>query len=129
MINTPHFSQRAAWAGGQPISHLMHLALARPELISLAAGFVDQDSLPVEPTRQAISEVLAEPELARAALQYGTTPGYLPLREQLLERLLVADRQTFAEAGLGTDRIVVTPGSNQLLHLVCEALLDPGDIV
>jgi hypothetical protein len=33
-------------AGTPAISDLMRLALARPELISLAAGFVDQQSLP-----------------------------------------------------------------------------------
>ncbi len=31
-----------------PISTLMQMALATPGLISLAAGFVDQQSLPVE---------------------------------------------------------------------------------
>ena len=30
---------------------------------------------------------------------------------------------------LSTDQLVVTAGSNQLLHLVSESLLDPGDIV
>lgn len=122
-------SQRAGWAGGQPISYLMHLALTHPELISLAAGFVDRETLPVDAMRQATAAVLAEPDIAKAALQYGTTPGYLPLREQLLSRLLEADGQTDAETGLTPDRIVVTAGSNQLLHLVNEALLDPGDIV
>ena len=45
-------SRRAHWSAGQPISYLMHMALARPSLISLAAGFVDQHSLPVEATLQ-----------------------------------------------------------------------------
>lgn len=129
MTAPTRFSQRASWAGGQPIGHLMHLALTHPELISLAAGFVDQESLPVEPTRQAIAAVLAEQNVGRAGLQYGTTAGYLPLREQLLEMMLAADEQSPAETKLSPDRIVVTAGSNQLLHLICEALLDPGDIV
>ena len=70
-------SQRARWAGGQPISFLMHKALAHPELISLAAGFVDQQSLPIEATQEAVAVLLANPHRARTALQYGTTPGYL----------------------------------------------------
>jgi hypothetical protein len=42
-------SQRAQWAGGQGlVSLLMAKALAHPHLISLAAGFVDQQSLPVD---------------------------------------------------------------------------------
>ena len=126
---SPRLSQRAKWAGGQPISELMAQALAHPELISLAAGFVDQATLPVEPTQAAMEALFSEPRAARAALQYGTTPGYRPLREAILARMVEADRALPNEAGLSTDQLVVTAGSNQLLHLVGETLLDPGDIV
>lgn len=51
------------------------MALAQPELISLAAGFVDQASLPVAETRQALEAVFADLDSARAALQYGTFGG------------------------------------------------------
>ncbi|NIP87234.1 MAG: hypothetical protein GTO03_17400, partial [Planctomycetales bacterium] len=44
---------------GQPIRYLMREALNRPELISLAAGFVDQQTLPVEATQAAVEHVLA----------------------------------------------------------------------
>src|ERR1051325_9054917 len=91
MSTAPRLSQRAGWAGDQPISRLMHLALAHPKLISLAAGFVDQETLPVEPAREAMAAVLADVGRARAALQYGTTAGYPPLREAVLARLLAAD--------------------------------------
>lgn len=123
------FSLRAGRAGGQPISHLMHQALAHPHLISLAAGFVDQQSLPVEETRQALATLLAEPLEARSALQYGTTPGFAPLRERVLADLLAADGQTAAETGLAADRVVLSAGSNELLHLITDTLCDPGDIV
>ena len=42
------------------ISALMKAALADPTLISLAAGFVDQGSLPVDATAGAIADVLAD---------------------------------------------------------------------
>jgi len=122
-------SRRAQWAGGQPISFLMHKALAHPELISLAAGFVDQQTLPVAATAEAVAEILGDEEAGRVALQYGTTAGYGPLRELLLQRFLAADGVTAAETGLTVDRLLVTAGSNQLLHLVADTLLDPGDIV
>ena len=122
-------SQRAGWAGGQPISRLMHLALAHPNLISLAAGFVDQETLPVEPAREAMAAVLADASRARAALQYGTTAGYPPLREAVLARLAAADGNPPSEANLSIEQVVVTAGSNQLLHLINEALFDPGDVV
>jgi 2-aminoadipate transaminase len=127
-MSSPAFrlSQRAQWAEGQPISELMSRALAEPDLISLAAGFVDQQTLPVEPTRAAMESLMAREEAARAALQYGTTPGYPALREALLARFLSSDACCHE---LSTDQLVVTAGSNQLLHLVSETILDPGDIV
>ena len=123
------FSERASRAGGQPTTELMSRALAQPHLISLAAGFVDQHSLPVEETRQALTALLDEPLEARSALQYGTTPGFAPLRERLLADLLAADGQTAAETGLSADRVILTAGSNELLHLVTDTLCDPGDLV
>lgn len=124
-----HVSQRAQRAGGQPISFMMQKSLAHPELISFAAGLVDQDTLPVELTRQVFEKILSDPRRGRAALQYGTTAGYLPLRESLLERLCQADGCTEAELSLSVDQVVVSAGSNELLHLLVDTLCDPGDIV
>ncbi len=112
----------------QPISELMRCALAQPELISLAAGFVDQASLPVVETQQALAAVLGDLERGRAALQYGTNAGYLPLREAVLARLLSADGESRGYRP-AVDQVLLTAGSNQLLHLVGEVLFDPGDIV
>ena len=51
-------SRRARWAGGEPIANvLMAKTLAQPELVSLAAGFVDYQTLPVEPTRRALDAI------------------------------------------------------------------------
>ncbi len=123
-------SRRARQAGSQPIaSILMAKTLAHPEIVSLAAGFVDQESLPVEPTRQALDSIWSVPQQARAALQYGSTIGHPPLREAILDRMLLADGKSAAELGVSVDQVVVTAGSNQLLYLVGDILLDPGDVV
>jgi 2-aminoadipate transaminase len=122
-------SRRAAGAGGQPISDLMSRALAHPELISLAAGFVDQATLPAETTSRALAELLADPAAARAALQYGTTSGYPKLRGALLSRYLAGENLTASQGHLSVEQVILTAGSNQLLYLVAEVLLDPGDIV
>ncbi len=107
----------------------MAKTLAHPDLISLAAGFVDKTGLPVDTTLAAVTALLSDSDRARAALQYGTTTGYAPLRQAILDRLLTADGQTAEQAGLSLDQVVITSGSNQLLHHVGEVLLDPGDIV
>ncbi len=129
MPKQSRLSQRALRAAGQPISYLMHIALARPELISLAAGFVDQTTLPIEAVRQAVDHVLSDPARGRAALQYGTTQGDLQLREMVLDRLATDDGVDFAARGMTVDRVITTAGSNELLFLVSETILDPGDIV
>lgn len=111
------------------ISTLMQEALADPALISLAAGFVDQDSLPNEATAAAVAAVLADPIEGKRALQYGTTAGDIALRAGLLR--LLEENEGVAPGAFERllPRVVVTQGSQQLLYLVAEALLDPGDIV
>lgn len=112
-----------------PISTLMQAALANPALISLAAGFVDQATLPAGIAARAAVEVLRDPIEGRRALQYGTTLGDPGLRRRLIERL---EREEGAPPGAFAEvlpRTVVTTGSQQLLYLLAEVLLDPDDIV
>jgi 2-aminoadipate transaminase len=119
-------SCRARWSGGQPIRQLMACALENPDLISLAVGLVDPETLPTAVARDALAALFQDSRTARAALQYGTTPGHPPLREWLVQRTAEAD---LSGPPLAPDQVVITAGSNQLLHLVSESLLDPGDIV
>jgi 2-aminoadipate transaminase len=122
-------SAKARRTGDQPISYFMQQAIENPRLISLAAGLVDEESLPAEAVRAALDGLLADPADARAALQYGTTTGLAALRQRVLDRLLAADGVTAAELSLSAADVVLTTGSQQLLYLVGELLLDPGDIV
>ena len=122
-------STKALRTREQPINYLLTIALERADLISLAAGFVDNESLPVRDAREAFDEILADPAAGRAALQYGTTAGYPPLRELLLERFARREHLTADALGLTPDHVVVTSGSQQLLYLVSSVLLDPEDIV
>ncbi|HEV3023495.1 MAG TPA: PLP-dependent aminotransferase family protein [Pirellulales bacterium] len=125
----PQLSRRAAQARGQPISYLMEQALACPNLISLAAGFVDQESLPVEATRQAFEALWSNPAQARSALQYGTTPGDPLLRERLLAELVAADGPSSRARKATVEQLLLTAGSNEFLHVLADTLFDPGDIV
>ncbi|AGA26560.1 aminotransferase-like domain-containing protein [Singulisphaera acidiphila] len=111
------------------ISTLMHMALATPGLISLAAGFVDQQSLPVALAAEEIAAILADEREGRRALQYGTTIGDHQLRERLMAFLEQDERVPSGTYQHCVSRTVVTTGSQQLLYLISEALLDPGDIV
>lgn len=120
-------SAQARRTTDQPINYYMEQAVTNPRLISLAAGLVDPESLPVADVREALSEALTEPAVARSALQYGTTQGYAPLRDRLARYLAKLDGIDRPVAS--AEDVVVSTGSQQLLFLLGEALLDSGDIV
>ena len=122
-------STRARQTGDAPISYFMQQAVENPNLISLAAGLVDPGSLPTAEVRAVVNDLLAEPRSAQAALQYGTTQGYGPLRDKLLQHLLQLDNLAPTDVAYNADDIVLSTGSQQLLYLLGELLLDPGDIV
>ena len=110
------------------ISWLMAQALEVPGLISLAAGFVDHESLPHEPLAAELHDMLSDPALGSAMLQYGTTQGDLTLRQMLHERL--RNEGVFhPHAPHDESHYLIGSGSQQILYLAAEALLDPGDIV
>jgi 2-aminoadipate transaminase len=111
------------------ISHLMRTALENPGIVSLAAGFVDQLSLPVELVGPSVAELMADPVAGREALQYGTTSGDQRLRARILQYMERSDGEPAGRYKEALPRTIVTNGSAQLIYLVCEALLDPGDIV
>ena len=129
------------------ISWLMSLTLAHPKLISLAAGFTDNASLPVDEARALLDEILSNACTGRPALQYGSTTGEPLLREFTAKRLVELDARANAhhdDFGAQTPpnrsttskpqplppaRVLITNGSQQLLYLLTEALCDPGDLV
>jgi 2-aminoadipate transaminase len=123
------FSARAGRASMQPISFLMAQAVTNPDLISLAAGLVDYQTLPAAQTRRLADELLRDEAAARIALQYGTTEGLAELREALLEHMAGLDGLTPADLGATPDDVVVSTGSQQLLQILTDILVDPGDIV
>jgi len=122
-------SRRGRLLGEQPVNFLMEVALRRPELISLAAGFVDQESLPAGETLSAAEALLSDPAAGRAALQYGTTKGFDRLRELVLDHVAKLDRCSPADLRLGLENVLLTTGSQQLLQMLSDILIDPGDIV
>lgn len=125
------WSARATAATDQPISYLMAEALKRPGLISLAAGFVDNATLPHEHVHALADDLLTDPDAARGALQYGTTLGLPALRQGIVDHLASLDPDT-PEPPLpdaAAERTVVTTGSQQALHLITDLLVDPGDTV
>jgi 2-aminoadipate transaminase len=121
-------SELARRTADPPISWLMKMALDRPNLISLAAGFTDDTTLPTDEVRELLESILVPAKSGRRALQYGPPLGDARLRMLTAERLRKADRVKQRRV-YSPDRVLITHGSQQLLYLVTECLCDPGDIV
>jgi len=87
--------------------------LGKPGIISFAGGFPDSAMFDVEGIREASARALSEEP--GAALQYGATEGYNPLREQL-----AAFMASKGVKGLNPEGLIVTTGSQQALDLVAK---------
>src|SRR5437868_713014 len=105
-----------------PISWLMQTALTRPKLISLAAGFTDNSTLPTEISRKLLGEILREPKTGRPAMQYGMTAGENNLRKLTARHLQKLDGVSAHSKNHSADRLMITGGSQQLLYMTLEAL-------
>lgn len=117
------FRYAARTAGFKPsvIREILKVAES-PDIISFAGGLPAPELFPVNLVARAAEQVLAND--GPAALQYGVTEGFLPLREWVCRHLAET-------VGLHPtpDRVVMLHGSQQALDLVAKVLLDPGDIV
>jgi 2-aminoadipate transaminase len=93
----------------------------RPDVISLAGGLPDTSTFAPELYAKLMSQVAAE-STARA-LQYGPTEGMAAAVDCIVE--------VMAEEGTSVDpaNTIVTTGGQQVIDLVCKALIDPGDVI
>jgi 2-aminoadipate transaminase len=90
----------------------------RPGIISLAGGLPSPKAFPINAFAEACAEVLHKD--GQAALQYGASEGYGPLREAVAAML---------PWPVDPAQVLITTGSQQGLDLVAKVLLDPGSHV
>jgi 2-aminoadipate transaminase len=95
--------------------------LEDPEIISFAGGLPAPEVFPREQVEQAARRVLEEH--GDAALQYGATEGYRPLRELLVRHM------SRYRIEVGPENVLVTTGAQQALDLLGKLLINPGDHV
>jgi len=93
----------------------------QPEVISFAGGLPSPDCFPTEEIMAAAERVLIEKPLA--ALQYGPTEGYAPLRE------LITTLMRARGLSIPADQILTLNGSQQGLDAIGKLLIDPGSLV
>ena len=87
-----------------------------------AVAYPDPGSLPLDDLIDALKAALRE-EGQELAI-YPHPEGYPPLREYVSEKLR-KDRGI----GVSPDEIILAAGSSQPLHMLIDALVDPGDVV
>ena len=114
------FADRLQQVETSAIRELFKL-LGKPGIISFAGGFPDPAMFDVEGIRAAANQALSDEP--GAALQYGATEGYQPLREQL------ATFMASKGAAVSPSEIIVTTGSQQALDLLGKTMISPGDKV
>jgi 2-aminoadipate transaminase len=121
-------SDHAQRSAHQAIGFLMQQAVENADCISLAAGLVDEQSLPVSTARESVNDLLSDVDAGRKILQYGTTPGPEPLRQVIRSYLAELEQRSDGLKDLPLSQLFMTTGSQQLLSLVSQALFNPGDI-
>lgn len=104
---------RQVWAAARP---------AAGPIISFAGGLPDVPSLPGELLLKAGRTVIDREQ--KEALQYGGTFGPEPLRQAIARRSSAIENLELTQ-----DQVIISSGSAHGIGIICEALIDPGDII
>ncbi|OGO27134.1 MAG: aminotransferase [Chloroflexi bacterium RBG_16_52_11] len=122
-MHTPwehRFAHRTQRMGSSAIRELLKLTES-PDIISFAGGLPAPEVFPVEEFAAACERVLLLH--GAQALQYSTTEGYLPLREQIARHTARYGIEVTA------DNILITSGSQQALDLLGKIFINRGDYI
>lgn len=114
------FAERTQHMVSSIIRDLLKLAL-QPDIISFAGGMPAEELFLVREFEEACHHIL--PHNGARALQYGTSEGYPPLKQYLVEKM-----QKYGVPA-EQENILVINGSQQALDLIGKMFINPGDIV
>lgn len=115
-----HYAERAHGMRASEIRSLFAVA-SRPEVVSLAGGMPNINSLPLDFLADLSARIMREN--GAKALQYGSGQGEIFMREQIVEVM------RYDAIHAHPDDVVITTGSQQALDLVTEIFIDPGDVI
>ncbi|HSW36683.1 MAG TPA: PLP-dependent aminotransferase family protein [Candidatus Limnocylindrales bacterium] len=114
------FAHRTKNITGSQIRQFFALT-ERPEIISFAGGFPDNDFFPRDDIAATLAQMVKEE--GQLALQYGPTEGSYELR------VLLAGKMSLNGAPCEINNLIITNGSQQGLDLLCRTLVNSGDAV
>lgn len=115
------FSDLANGLKASEIRELLKLT-EQPEVISFAGGLPAPELFPTEDMKKVDEAILSKE--GRAALQYGTTEGYIPLRKHIAERMKAKFQVDCTE-----NEVIVTSGSQQGLAMLAQIFLNKDDVI
>lgn len=117
MANPWTLARRAERMNPSVIREILKLT-EKSGIISFAGGLPSPKTFPIDAFAEACAQVLRTD--GRAALQYASSEGYAPLREQVAASLPWA---------VDPAQVLITTGSQQGLDLVAKVLIDEGSRV
>lgn len=118
MFSEDLLAERTSNMGSSAIREILKV-VSKPGIVSLAGGLPAPEAFPIELIRELTNIVLDK--YPSQALQYGTTEGFMPLREELAKYL--------AKAGVPSnpESINITSGSQGALDSLGKILISEGD--
>lgn len=105
------------------VRHLFS-AMTDPEIISFGGGAPAMEALPVDIVREIANDVLTRDKRGLEALQYNNPIGLKDLRD-VVARILLEPKGVHAEA----DDIMIVNGGLETMNLLCQVVIDPGDVI
>ena len=94
------------------------------ELISLGIGAIAKECLPVDKVREIVNDIMRFENRGAEALSYGPVMGITDLRQVVVNELL---EPKGVKAKI--ENILITTGGLETMNLLCQAFIDPGDII
>ncbi|MDW7730319.1 MAG: PLP-dependent aminotransferase family protein [Bacillota bacterium] len=114
----PAFSKNIAKLSGNVIREILKLT-QQPDIISFAGGMPPDDSFPIEALKDISSKVIDK--YGSSIFQYGTSEGFMPLREFIVTWMAAKGVNTVIE------EVLITSGSQQGIDLLSKVFIDSGD--
>src|SRR5512133_3116291 len=114
------YAHRMQKMGSSVVRELLKLT-EQPDIISFGGGLPAPEVFPLKEFKEACNYVLDN--FGAQALQYGTTEGYLPLRE------MIARHNARYSVHVTAENILITSGSQQALDFIGRLFINRGDYI
>lgn len=119
-MNNPSIAERVKPLQASAIREIFKM-VGHSDIISLAGGNPSAEIFPEEALAALADDILKKH--GTAALQYGVTEGYAPLRERVKAEM---QKENILHDG---EDLLITTGGQQVIDLCAKTLINEGDVV